>query len=55
MKLDDGDKRENLAKKMKKWKELCLPKPVLLVTLVIKTITLAGIWPLVDFATKLRN
>ncbi len=29
-------------KKFKKWKEPCLPKPVLLVTLVIRTITLQG-------------
>lgn len=53
MKLDDGDKRENWARTMEKWKEPCLLKPVLWVMLVIVTITLAGIWPLADFATQL--
>lgn len=33
-----------------KWKEPCLLKPVLM---VIVTVTLVGIWPLVELATQL--
>lgn len=53
MQLQDGDEREEWARKLQQWMKPCLPRPCLVVMLAIGIVIITGIWPLIDFTTQL--
>ncbi|XDV21811.1 hypothetical protein PO909_026831 [Leuciscus waleckii] len=53
MQLQDGDEREKWARTIQRWRKPCLPRPCLTVLLVTGVVILTGIWPIIDFTTKL--
>ena len=53
MQLQDGDEKEKWARTIQRWRKPCLPRPCLTVLLVTGVVILTGIWPIIDFTTKL--